>query len=72
MAAKWLQFFLPPWLQPVDDVRNYMGEKIGLYFKWLGLYTSWLMVSSVVGTFLWIGIAASCKSNFLIAIYTMI
>jgi len=27
----------------------YFGEKIALYFAWLGHYTSWLMIASVVG-----------------------
>lgn len=29
--------------------RKYFGEKIGLYFAWLGLYTEFLIPSSVVG-----------------------
>lgn len=29
--------------------RKYFGEKIGLYFAWLGLYTSFLIPSSVIG-----------------------
>ncbi|KAK7805468.1 hypothetical protein U0070_017751 [Myodes glareolus] len=28
---------------------KYFGEKIGLYFAWLGLYTSFLIPSSVIG-----------------------
>ncbi|XP_055046543.2 anoctamin-2b isoform X3 [Misgurnus anguillicaudatus] len=35
--------------QPVDLIRKYFGEKIGLYFAWLGLYTQLLMPASVVG-----------------------
>lgn len=29
--------------------RKYFGEKIGLYFAWLGLYTEFLIPSSIVG-----------------------
>lgn len=29
--------------------RKYFGEKIGLYFAWLGLYTSFLIPSSIIG-----------------------
>nr|XP_028584342.1 anoctamin-2-like [Podarcis muralis] len=29
--------------------RKYFGEKIGMYFAWLGLYTEFLIPSSVVG-----------------------
>lgn len=57
LEEKWLQFFQFPWNQPVDDIKNYMGEKIGLYFLWLGHYTSWLIVAAVVGFFAWINVA---------------
>ncbi|NXX19552.1 ANO2 protein, partial [Podargus strigoides] len=35
--------------QPIDLIRKYFGEKIGLYFAWLGLYTEFLIPSSLVG-----------------------
>ncbi|NWU83359.1 ANO2 protein, partial [Onychorhynchus coronatus] len=35
--------------QPIHLIRKYFGEKIGLYFAWLGLYTEFLIPSSVVG-----------------------
>ncbi|KAM9467632.1 anoctamin-2b [Clarias gariepinus] len=35
--------------QPVDLIRKYFGEKIGLYFAWLGVYTQLLALASVVG-----------------------
>ena len=58
LEEKWLQLFQFPWNQPTDDVKNYFGEKIGLYFVWLGHYTSWLSVAAVIGFFSWINIAA--------------
>ena len=36
LEEKWLQFWQVPWKQPVDEVKDYFGEKIGLYFTWLG------------------------------------
>ncbi|XP_059187790.1 anoctamin-7 [Centropristis striata] len=36
--------------QPLDHIREYFGEKIALYFAWLGFYTGWLLPASVVGT----------------------
>ncbi|TSK13220.1 Anoctamin-1 [Bagarius yarrelli] len=35
--------------QPVDLIRKYFGEKIGLYFAWLGVYTQLLALASLVG-----------------------
>ncbi|XP_044133772.1 anoctamin-2 [Bufo gargarizans] len=35
--------------QPINLIRKYFGEKIGLYFAWLGLYTWLLIPASVVG-----------------------
>ncbi|XP_042191668.1 anoctamin-6 isoform X2 [Callorhinchus milii] len=36
-------------LQPLDLVRKYFGEKIGIYFAWLGFYTGMLAVAGIVG-----------------------
>ncbi|XP_047018103.1 anoctamin-2b isoform X2 [Ictalurus punctatus] len=35
--------------QPIDLIRKYFGEKIGLYFAWLGVYTQLLALASLVG-----------------------
>ena len=35
--------------QPLDHIRDYFGEKIAIYFAWLGFYTGWLLPASVVG-----------------------
>ncbi|XP_076344099.1 anoctamin-2-like isoform X2 [Tachypleus tridentatus] len=35
--------------QPLDDIKEYFGVKIGLYFAWLGFYTYMLIPASVVG-----------------------
>uniref|UniRef100_A0A8B9VFP6 Anoctamin n=1 Tax=Anas zonorhyncha TaxID=75864 RepID=A0A8B9VFP6_9AVES len=36
-------------LQPLDFIRKYYGEKIGIYFAWLGFYTNMLIVAAFVG-----------------------
>uniref|UniRef100_A0A8C5PF83 Anoctamin n=1 Tax=Leptobrachium leishanense TaxID=445787 RepID=A0A8C5PF83_9ANUR len=36
-------------LQPLDLVRKYYGEKVGIYFAWLGFYTRMLLLAAVVG-----------------------
>jgi hypothetical protein len=58
LEEKWIRLCALPWHQPVNDVKDYFGEKIGLYFLWLGHYTSWLFVAGVVGFFAWINVAA--------------
>ncbi|XP_060047427.1 anoctamin-6 isoform X2 [Erinaceus europaeus] len=35
--------------QPLDLIRKYYGEKIGIYFAWLGYYTKMLLLAAVVG-----------------------
>uniref|UniRef100_A0A452R359 Anoctamin n=1 Tax=Ursus americanus TaxID=9643 RepID=A0A452R359_URSAM len=35
--------------QPLDLIRKYYGEKIGIYFAWLGYYTQMLFLAAVVG-----------------------
>ncbi|XP_014662739.1 PREDICTED: anoctamin-4-like isoform X2 [Priapulus caudatus] len=35
--------------QPLDLIRKYYGEKVGIYFAWLGFYTIWLVPASLVG-----------------------
>ena len=55
---KWYKF------QPLDNIRlvtliynllqsvvysHYFGEKIGFYFAWVGFYTHWLIILSIIG-----------------------
>ncbi|XP_070617984.1 anoctamin-5 isoform X4 [Erythrolamprus reginae] len=35
--------------QPLDLIRKYYGEKIGIYFAWLGFYTEMLFFAALVG-----------------------
>ena len=58
LEERWLRFWQLPWNQPMDDIKDYFGEKIALYFLWLGHYTTWLMSAGVVGFFAWINVAA--------------
>jgi anoctamin-10/anoctamin-7 len=58
LEEKWLRLCQPPWLQHTDLVKNYFGEKIGLFFLWLGHYTTWLIGAAVLGFFAWINVAA--------------
>ncbi|XP_063293984.1 anoctamin-5 isoform X2 [Pelobates fuscus] len=46
--AKFARFYKE---QPLDLIRKYYGEKIGIYFAWLGYYTEMLFYAAVVGFF---------------------
>ncbi|KAJ3097268.1 hypothetical protein HDU97_005042 [Phlyctochytrium planicorne] len=35
--------------QPYDLMRDYFGEKVALYFVYLGFYNTWLCISSLMG-----------------------
>ncbi|XP_056596435.1 anoctamin-9 [Triplophysa dalaica] len=35
--------------QPITNIRNYLGEKVALYFLWLGWYTFLLIPASLIG-----------------------
>ncbi|TRZ00148.1 hypothetical protein DNTS_026265 [Danionella cerebrum] len=35
--------------QPVTDIKNYFGEKVALYYLWLGWYTRMLVPAAVIG-----------------------
>lgn len=49
LAVQWARFSAWYKHQPLDEIRDYFGEKIGLYFAWLGSYTAWLLLPSIVG-----------------------
>ncbi|XP_064226386.1 anoctamin-9 isoform X3 [Aotus nancymaae] len=44
--AQWRGMFRK---QPVDDIRDYFGEKVALYFAWLGWYTYMLVPAALTG-----------------------
>jgi hypothetical protein len=42
LSRNWFGWRVHPWLQPLTQVKEYVGEKIGLYFAFTGHYTTWL------------------------------
>ncbi|XP_069037521.1 anoctamin-5 isoform X2 [Lepisosteus oculatus] len=44
--ARFLRFYKE---QPLNLIRKYYGEKIGIYFAWLGFYTEMLFFAAIVG-----------------------
>ena len=49
LLKHWASFRYMFKIQPLDQVRNYFGEKVALYFAFMGFYTNWLTVLSLVG-----------------------
>lgn len=43
--------------------RKYFGEKIGLYFAWLGVYTQMLIPASIVGVIVFLYGCATVDEN---------
>ncbi|XP_073687539.1 anoctamin-1 isoform X2 [Garra rufa] len=49
LYEEWASYSVFYKYQPIGLVRKYFGEKIGLYFAWLGIYTQMLIPASLVG-----------------------
>uniref|UniRef100_A0A671LUK4 Anoctamin n=1 Tax=Sinocyclocheilus anshuiensis TaxID=1608454 RepID=A0A671LUK4_9TELE len=49
--------------QPLNLIRKYYGEKIGIYFAWLGFYTEMLSYAAVVGLLCFIYGVATFDEN---------
>jgi hypothetical protein len=45
----WLPWKVLPWALPVEAIKNYFGEKIGLYFSFLGHFSLWLRFPAIIG-----------------------
>uniref|UniRef100_A0A8C1H033 Anoctamin n=1 Tax=Cyprinus carpio carpio TaxID=630221 RepID=A0A8C1H033_CYPCA len=58
--SNWLKWYK---YQPLDHIREYFGEKIALYFVWLGFYTSWLLPAALVGTCVFVSGILTMGSN---------
>ena len=49
LAPRWLPWRVKSWKQPIEDVCEYFGPKIGMYFLFLGHYTTYLLPFGLVG-----------------------
>mmetsp|Transcript_20824 Transcript_20824/g.53741 ORF Transcript_20824/g.53741 Transcript_20824/m.53741 type:complete len:693 (-) Transcript_20824:468-2546(-) len=68
-AKKWYQAVL---YQPLDDVRDYFGSVIALYFGFLGCYTKYLFIPGIVGLLGFIlQIALTKKDTILVPLFAV-
>ena len=58
LEERWIRFIQFPWKQHVDEVKDYFGEKIGMYFLWLGHCTTWLISAAFFGFVAWCFVAS--------------
>lgn len=49
LERRWLSWKVRPWEQPLDDIKEYFGEKVALYFAFTGHYTTWLLPLAIAG-----------------------
>ncbi|XP_035251016.1 anoctamin-1-like isoform X2 [Anguilla anguilla] len=49
LYEEWASYSVFYKYQPIGLIRKYFGDKIGLYFAWLGVYTQMLIPASLVG-----------------------
>jgi anoctamin-10/anoctamin-7 len=45
----WLSWRIRPWDSPFEQIKDYFGEKIGLYFVFQSHMTKWLVVPALIG-----------------------
>lgn len=49
LTRHWLSWKIHPWQQPYDQIKEYFGEKIALYYTFLGHYTTSLIPLAIAG-----------------------
>lgn len=57
LEQRWFIFWQLPHNTPISLIKDYYGEKIGLFFGYLSHYTQWLVLPSILGFFSWIEVA---------------
>ncbi|XP_053304753.1 anoctamin-1 isoform X2 [Spea bombifrons] len=63
LCDEWASYGVFYKYQPIDLVRKYYGEKIALYFAWLGVYTQMLIPASIVGIIVFLYGCATVDEN---------
>ena len=59
---------------PEDDIKNYLGEEIALYFVYLSLYTWWLVPAAILGvaTFIYQEVMGNFDSRGAVLFYATV
>ena len=59
LQKEWLMFAQWPGKMPFEMIKDYFGERLGLYFVFLGYMAARLMMPAVVGLASFIGMSES-------------
>lgn len=63
LYEQWASYSIFYKYQPIGLVRKYFGEKVGLYFAWLGVYTQMLIPAAIVGVIVFLYGCATVDNN---------
>ncbi|XP_028257251.1 anoctamin-1a isoform X2 [Parambassis ranga] len=63
LCEEWASYSVFYKYQPIGLIRKYFGEKIGLYFAWLGVYTQMLIPAAIVGVIVFLYGCATVDDN---------
>ncbi|KAL3671142.1 hypothetical protein V7S43_004323 [Phytophthora oleae] len=69
LQSKWFSWRFAPWQQPLWDIKDYFGEKVGLYFAWLGHYTTWLIAPAIIGCLLFANVIVEDTADSILLPY---
>ncbi|KAE9032178.1 hypothetical protein PR003_g10888 [Phytophthora rubi] len=69
LRDEWFSFKFAPWAQPLCGIKDYFGEKVGLYFAWLGHYTTWLIAPAIIGCLLFANVLVEGTADSLLVPY---
>ena len=71
IQKKWLKLHARPSSQPISEIKDYFGERVGLYFAYLQHYVTWLIWPALLGVGTYVYGAVYYKSlNPLLPAYT--
>ncbi|XP_035988374.1 anoctamin-1 [Fundulus heteroclitus] len=63
LFEEWASYSVFYKYQPIGLIRKYFGEKVGLYFAWLGVYTQMLIPAAIVGVIVFLYGCATVDDN---------
>uniref|UniRef100_A0AAQ5X263 Anoctamin n=1 Tax=Amphiprion ocellaris TaxID=80972 RepID=A0AAQ5X263_AMPOC len=63
LYEEWASYSVFYKYQPIGLIRKYFGEKVGLYFAWLGVYTQMLIPAAIVGVIVFLYGCATVDDN---------